>query len=1396
MAVDHLENNDSLPISAYGATDPEAGRVTLSLSGDDNAKFELTSNTPGAGTTGATATLAFREKPDFEMPGDRNRDNIYEVTVQASDGTNTAMRAVTVKVIDAEEDGKVTLSSQDPLVGTALTATLEDSDGDVTGVKWTWHRLATAATEAVRDNPDTDATEGNAIAMATSDTYTPTLRDKDMFLRAMASYTDRTYDDDDVDDNNDADGFKQFMQEATSMATTMVQDDPANQAPEFDEGSAAQRSVEENTEAGTNIGDPVNAEDDDGDDPAYALGGTDMASFSIDPDTGQLMTKAKLNYEAKSRHTVTVTADDGTGASNNSDTITVTIMVKDLDEPSVITGSKTQPIEYNENETVPVDTLTAEDPEEVDPPMVWSLLEAPGGITVGGTALTTDDVADFGDFEIDPQTGVLDFAMKPNYEIPTDAGLNNEYKVVVQASDGGRTNHLNWFKVTVRVQDIEETGKVTWTVDPDGTNGVLATPNLLQFQPGAVLTASVTDPDGDAGATAPSGTAISDFSIETVSWKWYRSSSKSSMGTDEISGAITNTYTVKDSPADSNDVGKYLWVVASYTDRIWSGNEAKFVSPNPVQRTKTNENAVPEFIETNFERTVAENTDKDINIGARARATDDDGDVLTYSLDVSGVPDCTSDDDACFGIDAATGQVMTRAELDYETKTSYTVMVKATDSSGGEGTATIAITVSNVNEEPDFGAIDSANTPPENTKGMAVDHLENNDSLPISAYGATDPEAGRVTLSLSGDDNAKFELTSNTPGAGTTGATATLAFREKPDFEMPGDRNRDNIYEVTVQASDGTNTAMRAVTVKVIDAEEDGKVTLSSQDPLVGTALTATLEDSDGDVTGVKWTWHRLATAATEAVRDNPDTDATEGNAIAMATSDTYTPTLRDKDMFLRAMASYTDRTYDDDDVDDNNDADGFKQFMQEATSMATTMVQDDPANQAPEFDEGSAAQRSVEENTEAGTNIGDPVNAEDDDGDDPAYALGGTDMASFSIDPDTGQLMTKAKLNYEAKSRHTVTVTADDGTGASNNSDTITVTIMVKDLDEPPVIREAGLTISGDPSSSSITYEENGMVDVATYMAVGPDADGATLTLGGVDAGDFTFRGGVLSFRSSPDYENPVDMDMDNRYMITVNASDGTYTATRNVVVAVTNVAELGMVSGEANPYYEEKDTAAVATYTTDGSVSATWTLSGDDAGDFAISNDGELTFTASPDYEAAADADTNNVYQVTVEADAGGETGTVAVSVTVTNVDEDGTVSLDSETARVGTELTATLDDPDGATGATWQWAKSMEMDGNFVDIEDATSASYTPVEADEGYYLQVTVTYTDGDFGSDTETMTSGPVGSADAVLANFDSDSSGTIERSEVIAGIQDYLTGTSDVSRAEVIALIQRYLAGN
>ena len=54
---------------------------------------------------------------------------------------------------------------------------------------------------------------------------------------------------------------------------------------------------------------------------------------------------------------------------------------------------------------------------------------------------------------------------------------------------------------------------------------------------------------------------------------------------------------------------------------------------------------------------------------------------------------------------------------------------------------------------------------------------------------------------------------------------------------------------------------------------------------------------------------------------------------------------------------------------------------------------------------------------------------------------MGGTDAASFYIDPETGQLKTLAALDYETKATYSVMVTATDPDSAS---DMITVTITV----------------------------------------------------------------------------------------------------------------------------------------------------------------------------------------------------------------------------------------------------------------------------------------------------------------------------------------------------------------
>ena len=56
-----------------------------------------------------------------------------------------------------------------------------------------------------------------------------------------------------------------------------------------------------------------------------------------------------------------------------------------------------------------------------------------------------------------------------------------------------------------------------------------------------------------------------------------------------------------------------------------------------------------------------------------------------------------------------------------------------------------------------------------------------------------------------------------------------------------------------------------------------------------------------------------------------------------------------------------------------------------------------------------------------------------------------------------------------------------------------------------------------------------------------------------------------MLTFVRAPNYENPADAGMDNTYMVTVKATDGTYMDTHGVTVMVTDVGELGMLAGES---------------------------------------------------------------------------------------------------------------------------------------------------------------------------------------------------------------------------------------
>ena len=1278
------ETNIGTPIAA---TDPDNDyTLSYSLGGADAAVFRINAS---------TGQLQTKGELDFEATPS------YTVTVSVHDGKaddgspDTATDDtidVTITVTDVEEAGTVTLSSVQPQVGSELTANLNDPDGDVSSTTWSWESSS-------------DQTDWSPISGAEAAAYTPVGDDVGDHLRVTATYTDRG-------------GAGKTAQ---AVSTNEVQAAPLTNGPPAFSAETAGRTIPENTAADTNIGDPVTATDPDNDALTYTLSGTDSASFDIVQGAGQLKTKAALDHETKDSYTVTVTATDPSG---ESDEITVTITVIDVNEAPEVTVTPT--VYFAENDSGPIATYTATDPD--DNPVTWSLL----GV-------------DAEDFSI--SGGVLTFKSPPNYENPADADTDNVYPVTVKASDGTNTVTLG---VTVTVTNVDEAGTVT--LSP------------AQPQAGTALTATLDDPDG---------------SISGETWKWERSPDKNSWTL--IRSVVSDTYT----PA-VGDVGNYLRATASYADGQGSGKTAQAVSANAVEAAPVT-NMAPDFPPQPATRTVPENTGAGQSIGEPVAASDQNaGDTLTYTLGGT--------DAASFNIVTSSGQLQTKAALNFESKNSYTVTVTAADPSNTSDIITVTITVTDVNEAPAFAAETDTRTIAENTSAVqdigapvaatdpdtgatltyilggtnagdfnidvssgqlqtkaALDYETKSsysvevsvrdskaadgtgdsaadDTITVTVTITNADEAGTVTLSsvqpqvgtaltatledpdggVSGetwvwarfvdpnsgwtditgatsdsytpvdDDLGKYlratvsytdghgsgksarEVSDNpvraapvnnaAPAFSDTSTTRSVAENTVPGTDIGApvaatDSNSDpltytlsgtdsasfdivqgsgqlktkgaldhetkNSYEVTVSVRDSkdaggsadtaTDNAI-AVTVTVTNVDEAGTVTLSPAQPQAGTALTATLDDPDGSISGETWKWER-----------SPDKNS--WTLIRSVVSDTYTPAVGDVGNYLRATASY---------------ADG-QGSGKTAQAVSANAVEAAPVtNMAPDFPPQPAT-RTVPENTGAGQSIGEPVAANDQNaGDTLTYTLGGTDAASFNIVASSGQLQTKAALNFESKNSYTVTVTAAD---PSNTWDIITVTITVTDVNEAPAF-------AAETDTRTIAENTSAVQDIGAPVAATDPDTGATLTyiLGGTNAGDFNIdaSSGQLQTKAALDYETK------SSYSVEVSVRDS---------------------------------------------------KAADGTGDSAADD-------------------------------------TITVTVTITNADEAGTVTLSSVQPQVGTALTATLEDPDGGvSGETWVWARFVDPNSNWTDITGATSDSYTPVAADLGKYLRVTVSYTDG-------------------------------------------------------------------
>ena len=290
--------------------------------------------------------------------------------------------------------------------------------------------------------------------------------------------------------------------------------------------------------------------------------------------------------------------------------------------------------------------------------------------------------------------------------------------------------------------------------------------------------------------------------------------------------------------------------------------------------------------------------------------------------------------------------------------------------------------------------------------------------------------------------------------------------------------------------------------------------------------------------------------------------------------------------------------------------------------------------------------------------------------------------------------------------------------------------------------------------TSTGPFHVDEGTTEVTTLTADDSDTDPGDLVWSlagevddaGEDTAAFTLsESGVLAFSSAKDYESFDDADGDGTYWVTVQVSDGTNEDFASFEVILGNVVELTEATGPSTVTFAENDWSRVATFSASSSQDSDgveWVLGGDDAARFSMDDPpGALRFdldvvapsifSKPPDFEVPVDSDSDNVYEVTVQpTTASDSTATpVVVTVTVTDADEAGALALSTKRPRTGVEITAVLSDPDTVVDGSqvWVWQRSVGYN-EWAAIAGADSSSYTPVAADAGSFLQVSVTYTD--------------------------------------------------------------------
>ena len=1050
---------------------------------------------------------------------------------------------------------------------------------------------------------------------------------------------------------------------STPSAFNITVTDENDNIPQFDTVDVLE--ITEEQSVGTRVGQVTALDDDSGENAMISYSFVQSSTenyFTINSNTGEIVTADTLDRELLvqenlflpplSQITFQVQATD-MGNPPLFSQIDITVRLNDINDnrPSFVNSDRQGMIAESAALRDSVTTVTATDPD------------------LGSNALVSYSLSGSSLFIINSTTGVISVAEQLDYE------MSRQHAVSITAVNPDGLASMQNHNITIFVTDVNDNSPIfttdTYTVQVD------------EHSDTGTLVITVEADDADSGLFGQVRYSITNHDANVFS-------------INETSGAISVNGDI-----DRETVDSYTFTVQATDSGSVTAQRSAVATVNIII-ADINDN-VPVFDQLVYRYSVREDMSIPMQL-LTVSATDDDlsnspNSRVSYSIN-NGV--------GLFEIDDATGSFSVTSSLDFETQSSYTIQVMATDNGQPSlnSTAQIVINVINVNDQL-----------PQLSGDQRIELSELTTSMSrVTQYTATGEEGETLMFSLVGDGaGTVFDIDS------TTGIVTLLTTL---DFEMTP------FYSYMVTVSDGTFTSSpSSLNITVLD-ENDNTPQFTSNNliafeeeisinTLIG-QINAT--DIDSGVNG-QLSYSFVEPRANTFFTINPST----GEITTAVVVD------REGLAAMNALIMQSRIMFDVQVSDNGNPA----RFSTQTVTFEIIDINDN----APELNPPMMI--SISEAAIVGHVITDLSAVDRDLGDNALISYSLTGPVQFTISSTTGVVTLASSLDYETNTEHIITVTASNPDGLRSTEHNITIRV-IDENDNLPIF-------TMDPYRVSVEEHSGTGTPVITVQA--DDADSGVLgqVSYSITSGNNEDTFIVNTTTGSLTVNSDIDRETSDTYTLGVMATDGGgRSAQSRVEIIITDINDNSPVFSPSSytiTVYENAsiNSNLITVTATDADAAGpnsdiSYSIpSGNDGNLFRISSTGVISIVSALDFETAMS------HSLIVQATDNGtpsRTSTAVVSVTVMDVNDvpvtlgnDQVVNV-SEYATVNSRI-AQFRAVDVEQSDNIRF--SLSVDNNF-QIDAATGvvtlAQSLDYEMTISYVLAVTVS--DGVF-SDTAQLT---------------------------------------------------------